>query len=717
MRLIFAISILVIDLNFSIGQQFTQDSLRSQELHSITISSFRNNYKTDSSFSVARLPLKDIENPQVYLTISKSVIKDQVITNLNNALKNATGVSRLWESTGRGGDGAEFYSMRGFAMQPNLVNGLSSISNGTIDPANIENIELIKGPSGTLFGGSIISYGGLINIVTKKPFENFGGEIGFIAGGYGLNRYSADINTPLSNRVFARINAAYHYEKSFQDAGYTKSFYFAPSFKILSNKKLSFYLNSEFKNATAVNAPMIFLNRYAPLSFQTLDLFEKNYNKSYTNNSLLMNNPSYSIQLQAMYTLSRNWISQTLISRSHTRTNGYYHYLWDASNGDEFTRFISKRNGETATSNIQQNFIGSYKLGNTSNKVVVGLDYLQSQIENYSTGWVDNGKVSLQHQTDSGLLSTQGVDALLINSSEANAVAKTQISSAYISDVIYFTSKISSMFSLRVDHFSGKPVYWTDSEIKSQTSLSPKFGLVYQPILNKLSLFANYLNGFTNLAPVQVSDAQGNNPSLKILKPEHANQWELGTKANIAQNKISVTASYYYILVSNKAMSDPQNINNTIQGGEVESKGFEISLVSNPIHGLSLLTGFSHNDNKVTKDAVDNGYLGLRTEEAGPATLFNFWANYRLAFEKLKGLSVGFGMNYAGEHKTLNRSNTGTFVLPRYYILNGLISYSADNFSFNLKLDNIANTHYYNGWSTVSAQKLRSLSLGCTFKF
>src|SRR3546814_18111190 len=45
-----------------------------------------------------------------------------------------------------------YYSMRGFSVQPTMVNGLPGLTNGSLDPAGIERIDVIKGPSGTLFG-------------------------------------------------------------------------------------------------------------------------------------------------------------------------------------------------------------------------------------------------------------------------------------------------------------------------------------------------------------------------------------------------------------------------------------------------------------------------------------------------------------------------------------------------------------------------------------
>lgn len=691
--------------------------LSDHHMTGITVTSYKNTYKADSSITVARLPLSDIENPQVYNSISKLILKDQVATNLNNALKNATGVTRLWESTGRGGDGAEYYTMRGFAVQPTIINGVANINNGALDPANIETIEVIKGPSGTLFGGNLISYGGLINISTKRPYEKTGGEISYVTGSFGLNRLAADINLPLNQQAFLRVNTSYHTENSFQDAGFSKSFFIAPGLKFIANEKLTFLINTEIKTGESSNAPMVFLSRYSPLSFSDIRLFEENYRKSYNSNALTIKNPSFGIQAQAIYRINKSWTSQTILSRGNTKTDGYYQYLWDAANGNEFTRYISKRNGETNTANIQQNFTGEHMFGKIRNRIVIGFDYLNKQIQNNSTGWVDGGKVSLINQTDSGVLTSQAVDALLVNSSEAVSTAKTNISSVYVSDVINIAPKLAAMLSLRLDNFSGLANYYSSEEIKNQLSVSPKFGLVFQPVLNKLSVFANYMNGFVNLDPAQVSDINGQNQKIKVFEPEKANQWELGAKANLYKDKIAITASYYNITVSNKLMTDPTNPNNQIQGGKVVSKGVELSIVTSPIEGLSIMTGYSNNNAKVVKDATDGGYLGLRPEEAGPEQLFNFWANYKFQSGFLKNMGIGFGSNYASEQKTINRSDIGTFRLPSYVVFNSALSYNTDRYAVILKFDNLTNQKYYSGWSTVTPQKPHSVSLGLNFKF
>lgn len=698
---------------------FSQEKADSTKvLKEVTVEGTRENkYKKESSTTVSKMPLKDIENPQVYNSIPANLLKEQVVTNFNDALKNATGVTRLWESTGRNGDGAEYYSMRGFAVQPSMVNGLPALTNTTIDPINIDKIEVIKGPSGTLFGSSVISYGGLINVVTKKPHQVFGGEISYNNGTYGSNRVTADVNLPLNEKAAVRVNSAYTTEESFQDAGFSNSFFLAPSLKYEVNDKLTFLVNTEFYKNTSAKASMIFLSRYAPLSFDSMELFDKNYKKSFTSNDLTMNNNSFNMQMQALYKLSNNWTSQTVLSKSTTKTNGYYHYLWDSANGDEFTRFISKADGTFYTTDIQQNFIGDFKIGNMRNRMVAGLDYYNSRLINGGSGWVANGTVSLVNGTDTGVLTQAGTDALLTGSFAGNTEANQEIMSAYVSDVLNVTNKLSVMASLRLDYFDGKTSQYDSEETKGQVALSPKFGAVYQIVENKVSVFGNYMNGFKNVAPTTVADLDGSNPRTKEFDPEQANQFEVGLKTSLYKDIISASVSYYDIRVKDRVITDPNNINNSIQGGEVESKGIEVSIVANPIKGLNVIAGFSHNDAEVTKESPGDGYLGLRPEEAGPETLVNLWANYTVTDGQLKGFGIGFGGNYASEYKTLNRANTGTFALPDYTVLNSAVSYDNDKFNVSLKLNNMLNEKYYSGWSTVTPQRLRSITAGVTYKF
>ena len=129
MRLLFPLALLWSAT--ALAQQAPTDTLSIYDLEGVSITADRTSYKKEESSTVGKLPLRDLENPQVYNAISKEVLADQLVTDLDGALKNATGVARLWESTGRGGDGAEYYSLRGFSVQPTFVNAVATVASTT----------------------------------------------------------------------------------------------------------------------------------------------------------------------------------------------------------------------------------------------------------------------------------------------------------------------------------------------------------------------------------------------------------------------------------------------------------------------------------------------------------------------------------------------------------------------------------------------------------
>ncbi|SDR67260.1 TonB-dependent receptor [Gramella sp. MAR_2010_147] len=695
-----------------------------------------NKFNRDKSVYVSKMPLKKIENPQVYDNITAEILKEQIITNFDDALKNSSGITKLWESTGRGGDGAGYYSLRGFPVQPNLVNGLPAITNGSPDPANIENIEVIKGPSGTLYGSSLISYGGLINITTKQPYDYFGGNITYTLGSFGLNRIAADVNTPLDDEgdVALRVNTAYQTQNSFQDAGFSKSLFIAPSLKYKVNDKLSFLINTEFFDGESTNPTMLFVDRGAPLTVTNIDELNYNASRSYTSNDLTLENPTYSLQGQMNYELSDHWTSQTVISRGSAKSKGYYSYLYESTRffegldeGIVLSRFMNNQNSTTLTTDFQQNFIGDFELFGMRNRMVAGLDYFQREVIDNGTGYIGNGNVyignaSLQNVNenvfgiteeanyitdgDSGILSTAAVDGLLENTDRNNSTTKEDIYSAYISNVLNITPALSAMASLRIDQF--------ENDSNSQTTFSPKFGVVYQPMIDKLSVFANYMDGFSNVAPSEAINQETGETRRITFDPEHATQFEIGTKLNFFNDKLFATLSYYDIQVENIVLGSGFEVT---QDGTQYSRGFEARITVSPVEGLNLVAGFSHNDSEVTEALANDDFLGKRPESAGPENLANLWASYRFSSGVAEGFGVGFGGNYASENMIFNRNTAGTFTLPAYTVLNAAVFYDVDKFSINLKLNNLTNEDYFNGWSTINPQAPRNFAAALTYKF
>jgi iron complex outermembrane receptor protein len=733
-----------VDLN----ENFTIIS-NSEALTEVVINSGKKNrFTRKESRQVSRLPLKNLENPQVYTTITGELLKEQVVTNFDDALKNASGITQLWTSTGRGGDGAGYYSLRGFAVQPTMVNGLPGLTNGSLDPANIDRIEIIKGPSGTLFGSSLISYGGLINTTTKRPYKTFGGEVSYTGGSYGLNRATVDLNTPINEKktLNFRVISAYNKQESFQDAGFKESYFIAPSLSYEVNERLSFLINTEFMNSETTNPTMLFFDRGASLRVHNIKELGYDNKRSYTSNELTIKTPTYNLQGQMNYKLSDQWTSQTVFSRSSSKSEGYYNYLYEGTQyyegieeGIVLDRYFNYQDSKNITTDIQQNFIGDFKIGNLRNRLVVGLDYFNRTATDHSSGYAGNGAVYIGSDLktanekvfnitdpalyidDSGILTRAASDALLVGVDRNNNKTKQEVYSAYFSNVINFTPALSAMLSLRADRFINSGDLTTSTDNYNQTAFSPKFGLVYQPILDKVSVFANYMNGFANVAPG--ADRLNGSSTPRTFGPEHANQFEAGTKLNLFKDKLYATFSYYDIKVSDQVyvIETPSGVpsipNNqtSYQNGAQHNKGFEAEIIANPVSGLNIVLGYSYNDAVLT--AGDPDFINHRPESAGPQNLANLWVSYKFTNGVLRGFGAGFGGNYVGDNKIINRAKAGVFTVPEYTALNSSLFYNAEKFTITLKLNNITNEEIYDGWSTVHPKDPRTVAASFSYRF
>jgi len=134
------------------------------------------------------------------------------------------------------------------------------------------------------------SFGGLINRVTKKPYDTVGGEVVYSGGSYGFNRLSADINSPLDSarKVLFRLNTALNTQKTWTDAGFHRDVFFAPSFTYKANDRLSFALDAEIYESAGTTPEMFFFNTtVAALGVTTsADKLNVDYNRAYISNDL-----------------------------------------------------------------------------------------------------------------------------------------------------------------------------------------------------------------------------------------------------------------------------------------------------------------------------------------------------------------------------------------------------------------------------------------------
>ena len=704
----------------------TTDSIKENTIDAVILNTI---VKKDTESS-HKMPLKFIENPQVYSSVDKTVLENQNLFTVDEALRNVTGLQKMWNATHRSGDGGSYVNLRGFIASNSMRNGMVSPVSSTIDAINIEKVEVLKGPSATLYGSNGASYGGLINRITKKPLDHFQGSVSLAGGSNDFARVQSDVNVPLnrSRSLLLRLNTAYTTESSFQNAAAKSHYYaFAPSLLWNVSDKLNVLLDYEgFESRTQAEQNLFFI--FSPSLYGYKDMYDieklgLNYNESYISEGLYNTGRSRNLIGQINYRISEKVKSTTLVSSSYSYSDGYnpYFYITTESYTPDQTPLglyrgdQSTRDSKQKIFQIQQNFNLDFPIGSMRNRVLVGADYMRSNSDQlFVYGIIDFvplsgadysgfNKETLENFYKSGAYGSYPMQSI------------KDTYSAYVSDVLSVTEKLKVMAALRFESndFKGG-VIGTPVASYNQSALSPKLGLVYEVIPEKFSVFGNYQNSFKSNG-YYISDAS---ETLVLSDPETANQFEAGLKTNLLQGRLNATVSYYDIDVRNSLQTVGYTSSNLAiqdQMAALESKGVELELNAYLVKGFSVIAGLSYNDSRY-KDTADETILNRRPNTASSPWLANFSANYQFLDGRLKGLGMGMGGNYASANRIFN-TTTAQFELPSYLVLNANAFYDQERYRIGLSVNNFTNEKHWIGYTTANPQKLRNGALSFTYKF
>lgn len=718
------VSAVVLVSAFTYAQE--RDTVNSKNIEEVIIDAL---VKKDSDYS-NKMPLKAIEDPQVLSSISYGALENQLIYTIDDAYRNITGLQKMWNATSRAGDGGSFVILRGFVSTGSMRNGLVAPVTTTVDAINLEKLEVLKGPSGTLYGSNVASYGGLVNRVTKKPYETFGGNVTITGGGYNTYRAQADVNAPLTvdKKLLLRVNTAYTNSGTFQKSDMKNSYFaFTPSLTYNASERLQFNVEYEMFNNRAVGEQLFFYLSPGGLNgidnMKDLEKAGLDYKQSFIGDDLYTTARVNNVFGQINYKINDNIKSSTNINNSHSFSNGFGPYFAAGMVGDQL--LVQRYDQGTKDSKkswfqVQQNFNLDYTFGNgMRNRTVAGFDFLQTKdrsrfiylktgaFDTVSanggdyTGFNGNALGSLYNNPDN--LSNYDID------SDLNTY------SGYVSNVFTPVTGLNVVLGLRYESndFEGGKVWINDTDPYNQSAWSPKAGLVYEIVKDKFSVFGNYQNSFKSNGYYTFNSAG----DIALSDPERANQFEGGFKTNLINGKINATVSYYDIKAKNYLVTTGYFGNIAVQNqtGEIRSKGVELEVNAYLVKGFSLIGGLAYNDSR-------DESTGMRPATSGSKWLANFNASYQFIDGSLKGLGFGVGGNYASDNKVLNQFNTttnvqDTFTLNSFFVLNANAYYDTKKFRIGVKVDNFTNQHYWIGYSTANPQTLINALGSIAYKF
>lgn len=571
--------------------------------------------------------LRDL--PQSIQVVSRQVLDDQQINNLGDALTNVSSVQR---GNTHGGS-SESFVIRGFkattyAVDGMLINPLVSRPEALRDLANVERIEVLKGPASVLYGRG--NPGGLINLVTRQPSFTPEAEVKAQAGTYDFYRLEANASGPLdeAKTLAGRMTVATQTDRGFRDTFRdSKRTYVAPT------------LRWEPTDSTRVDAGAEYIDQTSPFDRGLIP----------QNGKISMNADRYlhepwsrdKAQKASVWFRAEHDVNDWLTLRQMTR--------WDQSHKDRYVvdlrtlgadgRTLSRRatDGDERIKTLDMQFeaIARFATGGLKHTVLAGFEYIDGK-RNVASDRASLASIDIFNPVYGAL-----PGAFAFNE---ETDYKVESYSLYLQDQIDLSEQWKLIVGARYDDTRQRNSATDASYEVTRTNIdpskvSPRLGLVYQPT-DWLALYASYSTSFTPQSNIQRNGS--------VLDPEEGTQYEVGAKVDVIPDRLSATLSVFEITRENVAAPDPSDDNYSLQTGEQKVRGIELDVTGTPLEGWEIIGNISALDAKVTKDtAID---VGNRLDGV-PIMSGSIWSSYQLQEGPMRGLGFGAGVIAVGERQ------------------------------------------------------------------
>lgn len=627
-------------------------------------------YRATRSSSATKTDTAIRDIPQAISVVPASVLKDLGSTSVERALDFAGGVSK---QNNFGGLTLYEYSVRGFTTSEFYKDGFSANRGypSTPDAANIERIEVLKGPAASLYGRG--DPGGTVNIVTKKPQPEAFTTLQTSAGSWDRYRTALDVNTPLDEQgdVLSRINLAVEDNHSFRDHVDSKRVFVAPSISWQLNPDTSLLVESEIVRHSStfdrgIVAPG---NKWSGVSRSTF-LGEPNDGNVDNHNNLLQAtlehhlNDSWKLRLASHYKEGKLWgdasESRPLNADGHTVNRRY-----------------RERDTNWHDSITQLELRGLFDLGPWQHELLIGTEY-ENFRKNERVTTIAGGPYAIDiYKPIYGQPKPNGAR------SGTDTFEHLESHALNLQDQIVFTDKLRGMIGARFEHFEQNIDDHSRNASSRQThdALTQRAGLLYQLTPNT-GLFAN---ASTSFKPNNGLDAAG-----KPFDPEEGVGYEIGIKNELFDERLSSTLAFFHIDKENVLALDPATDTNRAMG-KARSRGFDLQVTGQVTDALRVIGAFAYIDAEVTQgDAViptGSRILGVAKRSGSLLGVYEFQDGH------LRGSDVGAAFTYVGDRSGESGSD---FELPAYHTVDLLAHYKAsDNVTVGLNLNNVFDEKYY----------------------
>lgn len=654
-----------------------------------------------------------LDTPKSVSVISKQLIADTQVTTLADALRTVPGITL---GAGEGGNpNGDRPFIRGYNSESSMyVDGVRNATSQNREMFAVEQVEVTKGSASAMGGAG--TTGGSINMISKVAKAGDFLE-GSVAGGTdNYQSITLDGNKDFGNGIAARVAVmGHHNEKAgqkngaeYKRAGIAPSIVFGldtPTRATLSY----YYLKSDDTPDSGV--PYKYDAAKKATIGKPVDVKQGIYYGLLSRDFQKQENQIGTIKLE--HDLTDN----LTLSNTAVYSTAKNDYLWtqpDDSKGnvlnDKVWRRINSRITDTNIFTDQLALTGKFNTGAFKHSFNIGAEYSDQKSDkgNYLTsypgypGTTTGGFNSDCAINDAWCTSLTNPDSRnqWLGSSAANknlTTTTTETTSVYLLDNIEFSPQWLLDLGLRWDKFDTKQTTnATGDSIENNTDfLTYQAGLIFKPVENG-SIYASYA---TSANPVGVDGGDGSEAigqAYMELDPEESRTFEIGTKWDVLNERLSLTAAVFRTEKQNTRIQlDAATYTN---GGETQVDGLELGVNGQITDKWAVSAGYTYLDSETVNPGPscnrqgvctpDNPAKGKQMQNV-PKNSATLWTTYAVT----PALTLGAG---AVAMDKVYGDAANTKWVPGYVRYDAMARYNVnENVDLQLNVNNLSDERYF----------------------
>ena len=677
-----------------------------------------NDYKSDTvSNPKYTQPLS--ETPQTISVIKKEILQEQQATTLGEALRNTPGVTMLMGENGNTSTGDSIF-LRGFDTQGSVfIDGVRDVGTYSRDTFNIEQVEVVKGPAGADIGRGAPT--GYINLVSKVPLPEDFATASFGVSTAPWGRLTADLNKALpglGSGTALRLNVMKQQgDVPGRDHVTNDAWGVAPSFALRLGSPTRVYLSALHLERKAlpdgglptVGLPGYFNADLAAAGVRPARVDTSNYYGSLSDHDRVdVDMFTARIEHDVSPWLKLRNTSRYGRSTQDFQVTGVFNAAFPDPNDPGSWNVALRPQGKDQRNEVltnQTNVTAEFATGSVRHSASGGVEFIYEKQSN-------NTLARVGEQLPNNLYNpSTDIAFVAVAPTGASTSGNTTTIGVYAGDTASVTDRVELSGGLRLDKYRTEFVdipatAETDqaatSLAKSDTLMSWKLGALYKLAANG-NVYAAYAysekppgsDNFTLNAGAPNATTGVLNANTFNLDPQEATNIELGTKWDLLDNRLALTAALFRTQNRNDVAQQDAVTGEITQFGKRRVQGLELGAVGQVTRNWLISAGVARMDTKVTQAAST-----LPTQQGAainwsPKLAVTAWTTYRLPF----GLTIGGGGRYlSSQQRQVNNAVTATTNMPQidsYVVFDAMASYAISrNFSLQLNVYNLTDKFY-----------------------